>query len=65
MCPRCRFLERGPTAWGPEDIFLVHQTTVAEPMLVSQALHLYRNSVFIPLETFTYDIFPIGAFGRR
>ena len=49
--------------WGAEGILLVRQSAAAEPMLASQALHLYRNSVFIPLETFPYDVFPIGAFG--
>jgi WD40 repeat protein len=49
--------------WGPEGILLVRQSSGADAESVSQALQLYRNGVFIPLESFPYDVYPLGAFG--
>lgn len=48
--------------WGAEGILLVRQSAGADAKSVSQALQLYRNGVFIPLESFPYDVYPLGAF---
>ena len=49
--------------WKSGGIIFTRQIGGTDPMQIKQSLYLYREGTFQALETFPYDVFPIGAFG--
>ena len=49
--------------WKSGGILFTRQVGDTDPMQVKQVLYLYRDGDFQALESFPYDVFPIGAFG--
>ena len=49
--------------WKSVGIIFTRQIGGTDPMEVKQVLYLYREGTFQALETYPYDVFPIGAFG--
>jgi hypothetical protein len=49
--------------WKSVGITFTRQIGGTDPMEVKQAFYLYRDGIFQALETYPYDVFPIGAFG--
>lgn len=49
--------------WKAPGILFMRQVGGSDPMRIQQALYRYQAGSFIALETFPYDIFPLGGFG--
>jgi Tol biopolymer transport system component len=49
--------------WKSGGILFTRQIGGEDPMLTKQVLYLYREDQFLALESFPFDVFPIGAFG--
>jgi hypothetical protein len=49
--------------WKSRGIILTRQIGGIEPMQIKQGLYLFQTGQFTALESFPYDVFPLGAFG--
>jgi Tol biopolymer transport system component len=49
--------------WKSGGIVFTRQIGGNEPMQIKQGLYLFQEGTFTALESFPYDVFPLGAFG--
>jgi Tol biopolymer transport system component len=49
--------------WKSGGIIFTRQIGGTDPMDTKQVLYLYRDGTFQALETYPFDVFPLGAFG--